>query len=67
MSTMSNYREGAEKFASRPCLGWRQKMDAEGKVLGPYTFMTYKEAWERSVKVRVWQHQAVLAKCIVTS
>jgi hypothetical protein len=45
-------RESAEKFASRQCLGWRVPQGPDGKVLGPYTFMTYKEAWDRAVQVR---------------
>jgi hypothetical protein len=44
-------RDSVEKYGSRPCLGWRTQQDAEGKVLGPYTFMTYKEAWDKSVQV----------------
>lgn len=43
-------RDSAEKFAGRPCLGWRTKQGLEGK-LGPYSFMTYKEAWDKAVKV----------------
>lgn len=44
-------RNSAEQFASRPALGWRPQLDAEGKKFGPYTFMTYKEAWDKAVKV----------------
>jgi hypothetical protein len=44
-------RNSAEQFASRACLGWRPQLDAEGKSFGPYTFMTYKEAWDKAVKV----------------
>lgn len=51
-------RDSVEKFASRQCLGWRVPQGSDGKVLGPYTFMTYKEAWDKSVQVRGWQQQA---------
>jgi hypothetical protein len=37
-----------EKFSGRQCLGWRTQ---DGS--GPYTFMTYKEAWDKSVQVCV--------------
>jgi hypothetical protein len=55
----SHPRDSAEKFASKPCLGWRVPQGADGTSLGPYTFMTYKEAWDKAVQVRgVWQQQA---------
>lgn len=45
-------RDSAEKFAGRPCLGWRTKPEGPEGKLGPYSFMTYKEAWDKAVKVR---------------
>jgi hypothetical protein len=48
---LSRPRDSAEKFASRQCLGWRVPQGPDGKSLGPYTFMTYKEAWDKAVQV----------------
>jgi hypothetical protein len=46
-------RNSAEKYASKPCLGWRVPQGPDGKSLGPYTFMTYKEAWDKAVQVMI--------------
>lgn len=44
--TTNKNRQSAETYANRPCLGWRP---ARGDgVLGPYEFITYREAFARS-------------------
>jgi hypothetical protein len=56
-------RSSAEAHPHKPCLGWRPVLDGAG-TLGPYAWMTYGEAYQRSVKVGAWPRVVTHGVCV---